>query len=151
MRERTGPAKLAGAFVLCFCALSVVMIGLGWLVTRELAHAWPLSIEDGVDRYLAGRRDGLWNDVSGTLSTIADTIGASVLTLLAALLARLRFGRWRESLFVAFSVLLELTVFLVTTLVIHRARPAVHELDVSPPTSSFPSGHTAAAVALYGA
>jgi membrane-associated phospholipid phosphatase len=40
-------------------------------------------------------------------------------------------------------------VFLVTTLVIARPRPTVPRLDVSPPTSSFPSGHTAAAIALY--
>jgi membrane-associated phospholipid phosphatase len=40
-------------------------------------------------------------------------------------------------------------VFLFTTLVIDRERPAVHRMDDSPPTSSFPSGHTSAAVALY--
>jgi membrane-associated phospholipid phosphatase len=41
-------------------------------------------------------------------------------------------------------------VFLLTGLVIDRERPAVSHLDVAPPTSSFPSGHTGAAVALYG-
>ena len=30
-----------------------------------------------------------------------------------------------------------------------RPRPGVERLDASPPTSSFPSGHTSAAVALY--
>ena len=40
-------------------------------------------------------------------------------------------------------------VFLLTTLAIDRQRPAVEHMDVSPPTSSFPSGHTSAAVALY--
>ena len=35
------------------------------------------------------------------------------------------------------------------TLAIDRARPAVPHMDQSPPTSSFPSGHTSAAVALY--
>jgi undecaprenyl-diphosphatase len=34
-------------------------------------------------------------------------------------------------------------------LVIDRARPAVSHLDAAPPTSSFPSGHTAASVVLY--
>ena len=34
---------------------------------------------------------------------------------------------------------------------IDRRRPAVPHLDSAPPTSSFPSGHVAAAVALYGA
>jgi membrane-associated phospholipid phosphatase len=38
-----------------------------------------------------------------------------------------------------------------TTLLVHRARPNVVRLDQAPPTSSFPSGHTSAAVALYGA
>ncbi|MGZ4130819.1 MAG: phosphatase PAP2 family protein, partial [Actinomycetota bacterium] len=32
---------------------------------------------------------------------------------------------------------------------IQRPRPTVHRLDVSPPTSSFPSGHVAAGIALY--
>jgi membrane-associated phospholipid phosphatase len=36
------------------------------------------------------------------------------------------------------------------TQTVHRPRPPVPELDVAPPTSSFPSGHTAAALALYG-
>jgi membrane-associated phospholipid phosphatase len=37
----------------------------------------------------------------------------------------------------------------VATIVVDRARPDVPRLDVSPPTSSYPSGHTAAAIALY--
>jgi membrane-associated phospholipid phosphatase len=36
------------------------------------------------------------------------------------------------------------------TATVHRPRPPVVRLDVAPPTSSYPSGHTAAAVALYG-
>ncbi|MBR7836617.1 phosphatase PAP2 family protein [Actinospica durhamensis] len=127
------------------------MIALGLLVTRELPHLWPLSAEDGVDRWFAARRDRLADDVSGFFSTAANTVGAGVLTLAAILWARRRCGRWTESAFIAFCVLVELSVFLITTCFVHRPRPAVSELDVSPPTSSFPSGHTAAAVALYGA
>jgi undecaprenyl-diphosphatase len=40
-------------------------------------------------------------------------------------------------------------VFVTTTLFVDRARPPVHRLDTAPPTSSFPSGHTAAAIVLY--
>ena len=40
-------------------------------------------------------------------------------------------------------------MFFFTTLAIDRERPAVKHMDESPPTSSFPSGHTSAAVALY--
>jgi len=57
--------------------------------------------------------------------------------------------RWRELQFIVTAVAVEASAFLVTTLVIQRARPSVPRLDVSPPTSSFPSGHVAAAIALY--
>jgi undecaprenyl-diphosphatase len=44
---------------------------------------------------------------------------------------------------------LEVTVFVTTTLFVDRPRPPVVRLDPAPPTSSFPSGHTAAAIVLY--
>jgi diacylglycerol kinase family enzyme/membrane-associated phospholipid phosphatase len=139
------------AFVLWACGLSVAMILLGLLLTRGVAHVWPISAEDGIDRYFAARRVGWANTVTDALCTLADTFGAAGVALIAVIWTRWRCGRWREPLYVVFSVLLELVVFLVTTLAVHRPRPAVPELDASPPTSSFPSGHTAAAVALYGA
>ena len=127
------------------------MLGLGWLVTRAFVHDWPFTVEDGVDRSLVGDRTPLLNHISAFLSTMASTPYAIGLTVLAAVIARLVFHRWRETWFIAGAVALEATVFLVTTLVIARPRPQVPHLDVSPPTSSFPSGHTAAALALYGA
>ena len=131
--------------------LAAVMIGLGLLLTHLLAHWWPLTAEDGVDRALAARRDPALNDVTGALSTIANTIGTAVLALVACLAARRYSRHWREAAFIATSLAVEVGVFLLTTLLVHRARPAGLELDHSPPTSSFPSGHSAAAVALYGA
>jgi membrane-associated phospholipid phosphatase len=61
------------------------------------------------------------------------------------------FKRWREPLFVVAVVVGEVAIFVTTTLVVHRPRPNVVRLDRAPPTSSFPSGHTAASIALYGA
>lgn len=139
------------AFILWVCGLSVAMILLGLLLTRGMAHVWPISVEDGVDRFFAARRVGWANTVTDVLCTLANTFGAGGVALIAVVWTRLRCGRWREPLYLVFSVLLELMVFLVTTAVVHRPRPAVSQLDAAPPTSSFPSGHTAAAVALYGA
>ena len=48
------------------------------------------------------------------------------------------------------AILGELFIFLLVTNTVHRQRPPVPRLDPAPPTSSFPSGHTAAAMALYG-
>jgi undecaprenyl-diphosphatase len=51
---------------------------------------------------------------------------------------------------VAAAMLGEVAIFSSTTIVVGRKRPAVPHLDGSPPTSSFPSGHTAASTTLYG-
>ena len=47
------------------------------------------------------------------------------------------------------AISLQALVFFFTTLLIDRERPDVEQLDDSPPTSSFPSGHTGAATGLY--
>ncbi len=50
-----------------------------------------------------------------------------------------------------FVVALESGSYRATTLVIHRDRPDVERLESLPVDASYPSGHTAASIALYGA
>ncbi|MEW2431595.1 phosphatase PAP2 family protein [Micromonospora sp. NPDC047644] len=126
-----------------------LMVLLGVLVTRVFAGSWPFTVEDAVNRELAADRTGGWNDVSLVFSTLASTQMIVVVTVLVALALRLWLKRWREPLFLCAAVTAQALVFLLTTLAIDRRRPAVEHMDVSPPTSSFPSGHTSAAVALY--
>ena len=143
--------RRAASTVVATVVLGVVMVALGSLVTHQFAQVWPLSAEDTVDRTLAAHRDAFLNTLTGALCTIADTPCTVVLAIVAILSARWICHRWRDALLIAVAVAIEVSVFLVTTVLVHRARPGVVELDHSPPTSSFPSGHTAAAVALYGA
>ncbi|MEU8011624.1 phosphatase PAP2 family protein [Micromonospora parva] len=126
-----------------------LMVLLGVLVTRVFARTWPFTMEDTVNRELAADRTGDWNNVSLVFSTLASTQMIVVVTVLVALALRLWLKRWREPLFLCAAVTAQALVFLLTTLAIDRRRPAVEHMDVSPPTSSFPSGHTSAAVALY--
>ncbi|MCG5447525.1 phosphatase PAP2 family protein [Micromonospora sp. NIE79] len=126
-----------------------LMVLLGVLVTRVFARTWPFTVEDAVNRELAADRTGDWNNVSLVFSTLASTQMIVVVTVLVALALRLWLKRWREPLFLCAAVTAQALVFLLTTLAIDRRRPAVEHMDVSPPTSSFPSGHTSAAVALY--
>ncbi|MEU8125670.1 phosphatase PAP2 family protein [Micromonospora sp. NPDC049049] len=126
-----------------------LMVLLGVLVTRVFARTWPFTVEDAVNRELAADRTGEWNNVSLVFSTLASTQMIVVVTVLVALALRLWLKRWREPLFLCAAVTAQALVFLLTTLAIDRRRPAVEHMDVSPPTSSFPSGHTSAAVALY--
>lgn len=126
-----------------------VMVLLGVLVTRVFARTWPFTVEDAVNREFAGDRTGGWNDVSLVFSTLASTQMIVVVTVLVALALRLWLKRWREPLFLCAAVIAQALVFLFTTMLIDRQRPAVEHMDTSPPTSSFPSGHTSAATALY--
>jgi len=75
----------------------------------------------------------------------------TILAVVTVAFAAWAWRRWREPMVVAAAVAGEVGIFLAVTLLVDRERPPVRHLDEAPPTSSFPSGHTAAAIALYGA
>jgi membrane-associated phospholipid phosphatase len=52
--------------------------------------------------------------------------------------------------FLALAVILEASIFVISSFVVDRDRPPVDKLDEPAPSGSFPSGHAAAAVAFYG-
>jgi undecaprenyl-diphosphatase len=143
------PAFAAGAVaVAAWAALSVALVGLGLALTAWFLDG-PLGSWDlDVNVWLAERRTALWNDLSAIGSKLSDTfviITATAVVALALLVRR----HWRDALFIVLAPTIEVTAFLVATFVVDRDRPAVAQLDSAPPTSSFPSGHVAAAVAFY--
>ncbi|MFC7277229.1 phosphatase PAP2 family protein [Paractinoplanes rhizophilus] len=142
-------AAVAKRILLPVAALLLAMIGLGLLVTRVLGDVWPFTAEDGVNRYFAAHRDGPLNVLTEIFSLIGSTPVIIAVTGIAAVLLLRKLRSWREPLFLCAAVSAQAIVFFFTTLVIDRQRPAVKHLDDSPPTSSFPSGHTSAAFALY--
>lgn len=129
--------------------LLFVMIGLGLLITKQWTHVWPFTVEDSVNRGLAADRTGVGNGISEFFSLLGSTPVIIGFTAIAAAVLRIKRGRWREPIFLCAAVAAQAIVFFFTTLAIDRRRPTVPHLDDSPPTSSFPSGHTSAAVALY--
>ena len=56
---------------------------------------------------------------------------------------------WRFAAVPCLAVLLQFVIFDTVSTLVGRARPHVHELDLAPPTTSFPSGHVSATTALY--
>ncbi len=141
--------RVVRRIVLPVALLLAGMVLLGFLITKVLNHTWPFTVEDSVNRELASDRSGDLNNVSLVFSTLASTQVIVATTVLVALVLYLWLRRWREPLFLAAAVSAQALVFLITTLLIDRHRPEVPHLDASPPTSSFPSGHTSAATALY--
>jgi undecaprenyl-diphosphatase len=136
---------LAGAVVLW-----ALFVGLGELIVHFWAHSRFGRADGAVDKYLAAHRSVTGNTVTLVMVHLADTITVTVLTVLVAVGLYLGVRRLREPLFLIAVVVGEVATFVATTAVVDRHRPPVTHLDVSPPTSSFPSGHTAAAICLYG-
>jgi undecaprenyl-diphosphatase len=103
--------------------------------------------DESVNRTLADHR-------SGTLNTVAEVgshLGAAVLVSLVILLA---IGcaftrRWRLVAFAVFALLVESATYYVTSFAVPRERPSVPRLEKLEADTSYPSGHTAAAVAVY--
>ncbi len=130
--------------------LVAVMVMLGHLVTDLLPSTAIGRWDAEVPRRMLEYRQHDADSESKIITTLSATPTIVVLTVLAAIVFRWLFGRWRESLVVIFAVAGETAIFVATTMLIDRPRPNVPHLDVAPPTSSFPSGHTAAAVCFYG-
>ena len=146
-RPRTLP-RLIALVLAAFVLVEVVLLGLGLLVTRVLAHS-PLHREEvAFEHAVVANRTPFWNQVTafGTVLGATETIVA--LTAAGCLLLAWRGHGPRLPAFLALAVAGETGLFLLTSLVVHRLRPAIPHLDGAPPTSSFPSGHTAATIAL---
>jgi undecaprenyl-diphosphatase len=130
-----------------YVALSAVMIAIGLVLTHALDASvgqWDLH----VNRWFVTRRTTGLNDVTAVVTGAVNTL--PVIGVAAVVVGVLWWrDRVREAAFLAIALTLEVTVFLTTAFVVARPRPAVPRLDSVPPTSSFPSGHTAAATVLF--
>jgi undecaprenyl-diphosphatase len=138
-----------GRLLAGYLCIWLALVGVGLLLTKVLSH--ELSSESALERTLAAHRNGTLNTLTHAITLTSETATVIGAVALLALLLRWRLRRWRESAFLVAAVAGQAAVFLATTVFIERQRPGVPHLDQAPPTSSFPSGHTGAAVALWTA
>lgn len=134
--------------ILGYVILALVMAGIGQLLVHVLIHGPVGRWDTRVDRWFVARRTARLN----TWTKVGSTMGATgtVIAIGAAAIIPLSITRhWREVGLLFFGLVLEVWVFITTTFLVDRPRPKVPRLDVAPPTSSFPSGHTGAAIVLY--
>ena len=133
-----------GAYLL----LALLMVGTGLLLTHVLQHGAIGRWDANLDTWFVSRRTtalNAWTRAGSDLGATGTVIGVGTAVIVLLAIAR----RWREVGLIFFAVLLEVWVFVTTTFIVDRPRPAVPRLDAAPPTSSFTSGHVAAAIALY--
>jgi membrane-associated phospholipid phosphatase len=133
-----------------YALLAALTISVGLLLTELLVPVHGFEKWDNdINRWLAEHRSSVLTDLSWLGSTVAGglVIPAVVGVLLVVFLAR---RKWLLAAFTLFVICIESGSYRVTTLVVERDRPPVHRLEGLDPTASFPSGHIAATVALYG-
>jgi undecaprenyl-diphosphatase len=136
---------VAGAVVLL-----VLLVAIGYLVTKVFSHDWVGRDDAGISRWFAAHHSSDLNQVTHYTTLAAETITITLLAVVTVVVSALAWRRWREPMLVAVAVAGEVTIFLLVTLLVDRQRPPVRHLDQAPPTSSFPSGHVAAAICMYG-
>jgi undecaprenyl-diphosphatase len=128
--------------------MAAVMVGLGLLLVAEFlpegVGAWDRSVATW---FVAQRTDAL-NSATAVGSMLGSTFVVIGIAVVVGIVLAFR-RHWLAIGFLASGLLIEVGGFLAATLAVNRPRPAVPQLDVAPPTSSFPSGHTAAALVLY--
>ena len=138
-----------GIAILGLLVLAVLALAMGALVTQYVVgHSLGRGDHD-VAQWFADHRTPTWNDLSVVGSYVAETV--TVLVVLAIALVALALRRdWPQFGMLVVSLSVEASVYLVATYFVTRNRPAVPRLEHLIVADSYPSGHTAAAVALYG-
>jgi membrane-associated phospholipid phosphatase len=141
---------------------AVFWLFLGWglvlaaTVTAGRALTGPLKGSVGVDdnraeRWLGAHRSGWLTDVADVVSQLGETLTVLVLGPVLLLVIWLWTRQIRPVIFLGAALAGEVATYLVTVSIVSRPRPPVALLDPGlDPNHSYPSGHVAAAVALYG-
>jgi undecaprenyl-diphosphatase len=149
LRGRHPAAVFVAALLTGFAVLALVSIALGLVVTDVLLDSGGLRRADNgfVDSLVAERTPFL-TDASSVFSTVG---GAPLLPILVGAIAIVAavLRQWLVAAFAVFALIVESATYRVTTLAVPRDRPHVHRLEGLPADASYPSGHTAAAIAVY--
>ncbi|HEY7607221.1 MAG TPA: phosphatase PAP2 family protein, partial [Actinomycetes bacterium] len=134
----------------CAAVLALALAGVGWVLAKVVHDDGLGRADAGLSRWFAGERTTDLNETTVFTSEVGGTLSVTALAVVAVAFAAFAWRRWREPMVVAVAVAGEVLIFLLVTMLVDRDRPPVRHLDEAPPTSSFPSGHTAATIALWG-
>ena len=126
----------------------LVVLAIGWSLADGPLKDYGIS-EEKINRSLEASRTGLWNNITLFFSWTGATVSIIGVCLVVVAIVWWRTKQWWYAVVPLIAISAQALVFFFTTLLIDRQRPDVEKLDDSPPTSSFPSGHTGAATGLY--
>jgi membrane-associated phospholipid phosphatase len=127
--------------------LWLLVVGVGLLLTGPLAALGEREL--AVNEWFVEQRTVVLDALTLVWSNIGTTETVIGICLVVAGLVWWRTRQWCYAVVPAIAVAVQAAVFMLAALVVGRDRPDVEQLDVAPPTSSYPSGHTGASIALY--
>lgn len=151
MERRHAAGRQALILVAAGLVVLGLMSGLGLVLTHVLDHSAIIRADHTISDGLFHHRTPFWNSVTWWTTQFGEALTVIVLAAVVAIALGVRTRRFLPSAFIAAALIGESSIYVLITLLVHRQRPLVKHLDAAPPTSSFPSGHTAASLCLYGA
>ena len=135
--------------LLAFVSVASLSIVAGLVDTQMLLHIHAVAADDGrFVRFLARHRSAGLTEASLIGSIMAGGVVLPIVVVVGAVVAGFA-KHWRLAGFLLFALVVESASYRATTLLIHRPRPHVHRLEGLPANASYPSGHTAASIAVY--
>lgn len=138
---------LAGAAV----SVAAALVGLGLLMTGPWRDSWLGRWDREVVEFMVEVRSPAVTDVASVASALSGTSMVIAVALTVGVLALAATGTWRPMLFVAVAVAGEALLYFAVSRLVDRPRPDLADLTSGlPAAASWPSGHVAAAVVLYG-
>jgi undecaprenyl-diphosphatase len=126
----------------------LVVLAVGWSIAEGPLEDLGIR-EERFNTWLASGRTSLLNDITLFFSWTGATVSIIGVCVIIVAIVWWRTRQWWYAVIPLIAISAQALVFFFTTLLIDRQRPDVEKLDDSPPTSSFPSGHTGAATGLY--
>jgi membrane-associated phospholipid phosphatase len=132
-----------------FVVIAALSILTGLLITHiALRVHWLAGDDERLVRFLAGHRSSSLTEASLVGSIMAGGVVLPIIAGIAATIAAVA-KHWRLAGFLLFALAVESGSYRATTMVVHRHRPEVHRLENLQVDASYPSGHTAASIAIY--
>src|SRR5215204_6200897 len=130
---RTPPVDQRGLvlWTVALVVMTALVAGLGLLVVHELGGV--RAFDDDVARWLARHRTDTWDHVTFVGSFIADADVKIPATVVLCGLFLWRWRRWTEAALLAGALMLEASVFVLSSFAVDRPRPPIAHLDSIPP------------------
>jgi undecaprenyl-diphosphatase len=144
---RVGAGRVAAGIVISWVLILGIIVGLGELLVKY-GNGDELG-DRTLPRWFAAHRTPTETRWSLIFTTLGGAIGIVTVAVVVCAVFLAITRRWRPVVYIATLMAGEITAFLAAADIVRRPRPPVSHLDSHLPTSSYPSGHTAATCCLY--